>query len=100
MGALINVSLNLDKLDKTKIIKGKNGNYYNITVSVNDEVGQYGDNISAYDSQTREQRQAKETRNYVGSGKVFWTDGKISAVAGDQPNKQTQPQVADVDLPF
>jgi len=46
MGALINVSINLDKLDKSKIIKGKKGNYYKLTLSVQDETSAFGDNAS------------------------------------------------------
>jgi len=106
MGALINVSVNLDKLDNTKIIKGKNGNYYNFTVSVNDETSQYGDNASIFNTQTKEERESKASKTYVGNGKVVWTDGNISvAERKDQP-QQAQPQRAakeiyqDVDLPF
>ena len=102
MGALINVSVNLDKLDKTRIIKGKNGNYYNFTVSVNDQTGQYGDNVSLFDTQSKEEREAKTAKSYVGNGKVVWTDGSIS-LAEKQDQPQSQPaRLADVvdDFPF
>lgn len=100
MGALINVSLNLDKLDKTKVIKGKNGNYYNLTLSVNDTTGQYGDNVSAFNTQSMEERQAKTAKNYVGNGKVVWTDGTIVAAERTDSQPASQPQVADADFPF
>lgn len=99
MGALINVSLNLDKLDKTKIVKGKNGNYYNLTVSVNDTTSAYGDNASVFNAQTKEERTAKATKSYVGNGKVVWTDGSIVAVER-QEEPQAQPEPAGIDLPF
>ena len=100
MGALINVSVNLDKLDKTRIIKGKNGNYYNFTVSVNDQTSQYGDNASLFNTQSKEEREAKAEKVYVGNGKVVWTDGNITMA-----ERQEQPQAAQaapvaVDLPF
>ena len=44
MGSLIKGSINLNKLPKEKLIKGKNGTYYDFTISVNDETGQFGDN--------------------------------------------------------
>ena len=66
MGALINVSINLDKLDKSKIIKGKKGNYYKLTLSVQDQTSAYGDNASIFDTQSKEERDAKANRNYVG----------------------------------
>lgn len=99
MGALINLSLNLDKLDKTKIVKGKNGNYYNLTVSVNDTTNQYGDNASVFNAQTKEERTAKAAKSYVGNGKVVWTDGSIVAVER-QEEPQAQPEPAGIDLPF
>lgn len=98
MGAIINFSVNLDNLDKSKIVKGKKGNYYPLTLSVNDEVSQYGDNVSVFTTQTKEERDAKAKRTYVANGKVVWTDGNISAVP-----REEQPAVAeadDMDFPF
>lgn len=99
MSAIINFSINLDKLDKSRIIKGKSGNYLNLTLSVNNEVSPYGDNASIFISQTKEEREAKSPRTYVGNGKVAWTDGTIEAV---QTEKQAAPAVEEgvSDLPF
>lgn len=59
-------------------LKGKDGKYTNITIAVNDETNQYGQNVSAWIEQTKEQRDAEEKKNYVGNGKVFWTNnGKV-----------------------
>ena len=101
MGAVINFSVNLDKLDKSRIIKGKNGNYLNLTLSVNDELSQYGDNASIFIAQTQEERQSNAKRTYVGNGKVSWTDGVINAVPREQSNS-TAVAVEDdgLDLPF
>ena len=101
MGAVINFSVNLDKLDKSRIIKGKNGNYLNLTLSVNDELSQYGDNASIFIAQTQEERQNKAKRTYVGNGKVAWTDGVINAVPREQ-NESDAVAVEDdgLDLPF
>lgn len=100
MGALINVSVNLDKLDKTKIIKGKSGNYYNFTVSVNDQTSQYGDNASLFNTQSKEEREAKVEKVYVGNGKVVWTDGNITTAERRELTAQAIPVAAAVDLPF
>jgi phage I-like protein len=45
-----------------------------ITISISDEKDKYNQNISAYVSQTKEQRESKKERFYVGNGKTFWTD--------------------------
>jgi len=67
MGALLSIG-----------IKGKDGKYKNYTVSISDTPDKYGQNVSMFEEQTAEQRAAKEPKNYIGNGKVFWTDGKIS----------------------
>jgi hypothetical protein len=78
MASLLSVSIDLTKLDKSKIIKGKNGSeYYNLNVSINDTTDDYGNNIQVTEPQTKEQRDAKEKRIFYGNGKVFWTDSKI-----------------------
>ncbi len=58
-------------------IKDRNGKYKNYMVSVSDEVDQYGNNVAMYVEQTKEEREAKVKRQYVGNGRVIWTDGKI-----------------------
>jgi hypothetical protein len=97
MGSLIKGSINLNKLPKEKLIKGKNGTYYDFTISVNDETGEYGDNCSMFDSQTKEEREAKTPKNYVGNAKVIWTDGTITT-AERQEEVETEAETAD--LPF
>lgn len=89
MGAIATISIDLNKLDKSKIIYGKNGSqYYNLNISVNDSTDQYGNNIQITEPQTREQREAKEPRKFYGNGKVFYTDGVIKiAEKKDQSTK-------------
>lgn len=55
--------------------KGENG--ISITVSINDESNEWGQNISAFVSQSKEDREAKKKKFYTGNGRVFWNDGKI-----------------------
>lgn len=78
-------------------IKAKDGKYKNYTISINDEPNQYGQNVSMYEEQTKEERDAKKKRNYVGNGKVVWTDGSI--VTAPKKEKVQEAQV-DEDLPF
>lgn len=73
MGQLLNISVDLSKVDKSKIIKGKNGaKYYNLSLWVADEKDQYGNDVSVFDSQSKEQRDAKEKRNFLGNGRVMF----------------------------
>lgn len=84
MGSIINASIRVDKLPKEKFIKGKDSAvYYNLTISVNDET-RYGNNVAITDSQTKEEREAKKPRNYLGNGKVVWTNGEITVAEKEQ----------------
>jgi hypothetical protein len=58
-------------------IKQKDGTYKNYTGSINDKTDQYGNNVSIFESQTKEERDAKAKKNYIANGKVVWTDGVI-----------------------
>ena len=98
MGALINVSLRVDKLPKEKFVSGKDGAvYYNFTIGVNDESNQWGQNVSLTDSQTKEEREAKKPKTYLGNGNVVWTDGNIKVA--DKKVEVTAKEV-ESDLPF
>ena len=102
MSSLIVGSIRVDKLPKEKFIQGKDGAVYaNITISVGDET-RYGNNVSIYDSQTKEEREAKVQRNYLGNAKVVWTDNKITlAEREDNEQKITVPvDEQSGDLPF
>lgn len=55
-----------------------NGEWHNVTISINDETNEWGKNINVWKSQTKEQREAKADREYCGNGKVFWTDSRIT----------------------
>jgi hypothetical protein len=99
MSAIINLSIRVDKLPKEKFVMGKDGAvYYNCTLGINDDANQWGQNVSLTDSQTKEERDAKKSKNYLGNGSVVWTDGNIKAVKKEgQPATQ---QAVEVDLPF
>jgi len=98
MSALINLSLRVDKLPKEKFVQGKDGAvYYNFTIGVNDDSNQYGQNVSATDSQTKEEREAKKAKTYLGNGNVVWTDGNIKVA--DKKVEVTAKEV-ESDLPF
>jgi hypothetical protein len=58
-------------------IKQEDGTYKYYTASINDQLDKFGNNVAITLQQTKEQREAKEKKVYVGNGKVAWTDGKI-----------------------
>ena len=101
MSTLINASIRVDKLPKEKFIKGKDGAvYYNLTISIQDE-SRYGNNVGIFDSQTKEEREAKKSRNYLGNGKVGWTDGSVILAEKEEETEEVVVESEnDKDLPF
>ena len=93
MATLMGLSIDVTKIDKSKLVNGK---YLNLTVSVQDETNQWGQNVSAYHEQSKEEREAKSNRNYLGNGKVFWTDGNVTKAE----QKQAEATEETDDLPF
>ena len=92
MGKIINIKVDVTKLDKTKFFKGKKGTYANITVAENmDGESEYGDTHYVFESQSKEERDAKTPKNYLGNGKEF--------VLNNNGRTQT-PETVDDDLPF
>lgn len=99
MSALVNFSLNLSKLPKDKIIKGKKGQYINLTASINDET-KFGNNVSFSVSQSKDERENKESKIYVGNGKVVWNDGNITNAEKEEKEAVTSVVDDGEDLPF
>lgn len=103
MAGLINVSIDLTKIDKTKIFEKDGKKWLSLSVSINNECDQYGNNASITVGQSKEERERKDKRCYLGNGKVTWTDGLISVAS---PNIQSVLQsvvdgtAQENDLPF
>jgi hypothetical protein len=99
MSTLIVGSIRVDKLPKEKFIKGKDGAvYYNLTISVGDET-RFGNNVAFIDSQTKEERDAKVAKTYLGNGKVVWTDGTVKLAEREEKAAVAVDEQSG-DLPF
>lgn len=102
MASLNGIYVKLETLETLiNVLKKKNEKGISIDIAINDETNDYGQNVSSYVSQSKEDRDAKKPRFYVGNGKTFWTDGKISVAAKKDEKKDPAPTVNDEpDLPF
>jgi hypothetical protein len=85
MSKLINLSVDVDKIDKNKLYKGKKGTYLKLTIAVNDTKDDYGNDVSCWEEQTEEERNNKSSKKYLGNGKVFWSNDTSSPV-GSEPD--------------
>ena len=102
MASIIKASINLSEIPKDKIIPGKKGKYLPITITINDETDQFGNQGPIVVAQTKEERDAKEKKTYLGNVQVVWTNGDNVAGAprDDQPQQAPQPAAVEEDLPF
>ena len=73
MSQIISISIDLEKVDKTKLVKGK---YLNLTVLVNDSKDQYDNDCSVIHQQTKEEREAKSPKKFLGNGRVVYNSKK------------------------
>jgi|TARA_R110002020_G_scaffold48945_1_gene139773 hypothetical protein len=94
MAALTEISIDVKKIDKSKLYKGQ---YLNLVVSTRDELTQYGQNASVFYSQTKEERDAKTNKSYIGNGKVVWTDGNVKTARDLAP---AETETLDSELEF
>ena len=103
MASIIKASINLNEIPKDKIIIGKKGKYLPITITLNDEVDQFGNQGPVCVDQTKDERDAKTAKTYLGNVKVVWTNGdNVEVAPRDNMPQQAAPQPAavDDDLPF
>ena len=96
MAQLISFYLDFKKIDKSKLKDGKG--YF--TISVNDETDNYGNNAAMFHQQSKDEREAKAQRTYVGNGKVVWTNGNSVVAEKQQEAKKPMAQAQTGDLPF
>ena len=104
MASIIKTSIDLTKIPKDKIIDGKKGKYLPITITLNDELDQFGNQGPVIVSQSKEEREGKVDKVYLGNVQVVWSNGEnVPAAPRDgrpAPVQQAAVQTADDDLPF
>ena len=102
MASIIATSINLSEIPKNKIIEGKKGKYLPLTITINDEVDQFGNQGPVVVQQTKEERDAKTAKTYLGNVKVVWTNGTNvdTAPRTDAPAAPAPAPAVEDDLPF
>ena len=102
MALILATSINLNEIPKDKIIVGKKGKYLPISITLNDELDQFGNQGPVIVSQTKEEREAKTPKVYLGNVKLVWTNGEVKKFDFHQqaaPQPKVEEKVED-DLPF
>ena len=102
MASIIKTSINLNNIPKDRIFEGKKGKYLPITITLNDELDQFGNNGPVVVQQSKEERDAKAPKTYLGNVKVVWSNGQNVEAAPRDTNSAPAPApaAAEPDLPF
>ena len=102
MAGIVKANINLDAIPKEKIYKGKKGRYLPISITINDEPDQFGNQGPVCVDQSKEEREAKAEKTYLGNVKVVWTNGDFpERIPYDDAGYTPKPKVdKGVDLPF
>ena len=102
MASIIKTSINLNEIPKDKIFVGKKGKYLPITITLNDEPDQFGNQGPVVVEQTKDERDAKAAKTYLGNVKVVWTNGQNvdTAPRNDNQSAPAPAQAPAEDLPF
>lgn len=99
----ISIKIDVTKIDKARLFKGKKGTYMGLTAFVNiDEKDDYNNNGFITQSPTEQERQKKTKMPILGNVWVFWTEGgnaKPHQKPGENvPAAEYEPD--DSDIPF
>ena len=88
MSKLISGKMNLSAIDKSLLIKGKNGIWLNWNLWVNDEPDQFGN-----DASMQQKTEKGAAKIFLGNGKTYNPESKVE-------NKAVEAKVFSDDLPF
>ena len=84
---------------KKKIQTASNGKkYINLVVDKRKEAGKYGETHTLYVSQSKEERESKEDKKYVGSGKEYVYNGQQNNT--EQASVRNEQDQSNDGLPF
>jgi len=94
----INMSINLDMIDKNQIVQGKKGRYINVRL-VNTPDNQYGYDYFAAQDIPKEMREQGLRGPILGNARAFGIDQGQPAEKGAPAEVNVHPRTSD-DLPF
>lgn len=91
----LSISIDVTKIEKARLFKGKKGTYMDLTTFIDtDNKDQYDNNGFISQSLTKEERESGQQTEILGNCKVFFTDGPTTERAS-----QPADDIED-DIPF
>ena len=97
----LNVRINVQNIDKSRLYKGAKGTYLDLTTFVDvDNKDQYDNNGFIGQSLTKEEREAGQKMNILGNVNVFYTDGSAPSNTEKVKEVMQEADLLEDDIPF
>lgn len=100
MPKLLSAKIDVTKIPRDAIYTGEKGKYVSIDIWVNETPDNYGNDCSINIRQTKEEREAKTPKVYVGNGKKVFGWGESMDAHNTSKSNGYQPQADDDEIPF
>ena len=95
----INISIDVSKIDKARLFKGKKGTYLDLTTFIDPEKpDQYDQHGFISQSTSKEEREKGVQTTILGNCKVFFTEGSSTGASTAAPEMGNA--AFDDDIPF
>jgi len=96
----VNLSIDVSKLDKSRLYKGAKGTYANLTVFIDSNPDQFGKNGGVKEQATKEERDQKVKMPFVGNATIFWSDNPDFQQARVEQAQEPKTDEFDDSIPF
>jgi len=96
----VNLSIDVSKLDKSRLYKGAKGTYANLTVFIDSNPDQYGKNGGVKEQATKDERDQKVKMPFVGNATIFWSDNPDFQQARVEQAQEPATDEFDDSIPF
>jgi len=96
----VNISINVNKIEKARLFQGKKGKYLDLTTFIDlDNLDQYENNGFIAQSVSKEERAQGVQGPILGNCKVFYDDSKTQNPQGQQARQAAQQQTVPAQEP-
>jgi len=96
----VNLSIDVSKLDKSRLYKGAKGTYANLTVFIDSNPDQFGKNGGVKEQATKDERDQKVKMPFVGNATIFWSDNPDFQQARVEQAQEPATDEFDDSIPF
>lgn len=100
MSRMFFAKIDVSKINKEKLYKGKKGTYLDLTIFLNDEPDQYGNDMSIQQSLSKEERENGAEKIYLGNGKAYGKNETTQKTQSANTSQADSFQDDNDDMPF